>query len=49
MAKGVHSTAIQHVRMLFEAGAVGGLTDRQLLERFSARKGEAAEWAFLRP
>ena len=44
--KGVHSEALQHVRMLFEAGAVGGLTDRQLLERFRARDGEAAELAF---
>ena len=39
MARGVHAEAIQHVRMLFEAGAVGGLTDRQLLERFQARDG----------
>ena len=46
MARGVHSEALQHVRMLFEAGAVGGLTDRQLLERFRAREGEAAELAF---
>ena len=46
MAKGVNSEALQHVRMLFEAGAVGGLTDRQLLERFRAREGEAAELAF---
>ena len=46
MAKGIHSEALQHVRMLFEAGAVGGLTDRQLLERFRAREGEAAELAF---
>jgi len=46
MAKGVHSEALQHVRMLFEAGAVGGLTDRQLLERFRASEGEAAELAF---
>ena len=46
MAKGVHGEALQHVRMLFEAGAVGGLTDRQLLERFRTRDGEAAEWAF---
>jgi RNA polymerase sigma factor (sigma-70 family) len=46
MAKGIHSEASQHVRMLFEAGAVGGLTDTQLLERFQAREGEAAELAF---
>jgi RNA polymerase sigma factor (sigma-70 family) len=32
--------------MLFESGAVGGLTDRQLLERFLTRDGETAERAF---
>jgi RNA polymerase sigma factor (sigma-70 family) len=46
MARGLHGEALQHVRMLFDAGAVGGLTDRQLLERFRAREGEAAELAF---
>ena len=46
MARGIHSESLQHVRMLFEAGAVGGLTDRQLLDRFRAREGEAAELAF---
>jgi RNA polymerase sigma factor (sigma-70 family) len=46
MARGVHGESIRHVRMLFESGAVGGLTDRQLLERFLARDGEAAERAF---
>jgi RNA polymerase sigma factor (sigma-70 family) len=46
MARGVQGEALQHVRVLFEVGAVGGLTDRQLLERFRARDGEAAELAF---
>src|SRR4051812_47728615 len=46
MARGVHGKALRYVRMLFDAGAVGGLTDRQLLERFRARDGEAAERAF---
>jgi RNA polymerase sigma factor (sigma-70 family) len=46
MARAVQAEALQHVRMLFEAGAVGGLTDRQLLERFRARDGEIAELAF---
>ena len=31
---------------LFEIGAVGGLTDGQLLDRFAARRDEAAERAF---
>jgi RNA polymerase sigma factor (sigma-70 family) len=46
MARGVYGESLRHVRMLFESGAVGGLTDRQLLERFLARDGEAAERAF---
>jgi hypothetical protein len=32
--------------MLFNVGTVGGLTDGQLLERFTAQGGEAAELAF---
>jgi RNA polymerase sigma factor (sigma-70 family) len=46
MATGGYGAALRQVRRLFEAGAVGGLTDRQLLERFRAGDGEAAEWAF---
>src|SRR5262245_36106024 len=46
MARGVQTEAIQQFRMLFEAGADGGLTDRQLLERYHTRDGEAAELAF---
>jgi RNA polymerase sigma factor (sigma-70 family) len=39
---------VEQVRTLFSAGAVGGLTDGQLLERFARRGGEgdAAEAAF---
>src|SRR4051812_46145401 len=40
------SAAARHLHRLFVAGAVGGLTDGQLLERFVARRGEAAEAAF---
>jgi hypothetical protein len=35
--------ALRHVRTLFSTGAVAGLTDGQLLERFATRGGEAAE------
>jgi RNA polymerase sigma factor (sigma-70 family) len=46
MGRDVHGEALRQVCRLFEAGAVGRLTDAQLLERFRAREGEAAEWAF---
>jgi RNA polymerase sigma factor (sigma-70 family) len=36
----------RQVQSLFNVGAIGGLSDGQLLERFSARNGEAAELAF---
>ncbi len=36
----------QAIRILFEVGTVGGLTDGQLLEQFAARKTEAGEAAF---
>jgi RNA polymerase sigma factor (sigma-70 family) len=38
--------AIRHVQALFDVGTMAGLTDPQLLERFSTRNGEAAELAF---
>ena len=40
------SRALRHVRTLYTLGAVGGLSDGQLLERFATRDGEAAELAF---
>jgi RNA polymerase sigma factor (sigma-70 family) len=46
MSSNAHGTAIRHVHTLFNAGAVGGLTDRELLELFKVRRGEAAESAF---
>jgi hypothetical protein len=35
----------RHLHTLFDAGTVAGLTDRELLERFANRNGEAAELA----
>ncbi len=46
MGKGQHDVASRHVRMMFQVGTVGGLTDGQLLERFRAQSGEPAELAF---
>jgi hypothetical protein len=39
-------TALQHVKLLFEVGAIGSLSDRQLLEQFQSRARDAAEAAF---
>ena len=36
----------KHLQTLFNEGAVGALTDGELLERFVTRRGEAAEAAF---
>jgi RNA polymerase sigma factor (sigma-70 family) len=36
----------RHLQTLFEEGAVGSLTDGELLERFISRRGEPAEAAF---
>jgi RNA polymerase sigma factor (sigma-70 family) len=36
----------RHLHTLFNVGVVGGLTDGQLLEQFTCRRGEAAEVAF---
>jgi RNA polymerase sigma factor (sigma-70 family) len=46
MANGQNGAAFRHVRTLFSVGAIGGLTDGQLLERFKERDGEGAELAF---
>ncbi len=37
---------IEHIETLFDAGAIGEQTDRQLLERFTGRDRGAAELAF---
>jgi RNA polymerase sigma factor (sigma-70 family) len=39
-------TALRHIHTLFNVGTIGGLTDGQLLERFTSRDEEAAELAF---
>ena len=41
-----YGDTLRHIQMLFNVGTVGGLTDRQLLERFATGTGEAAELAF---
>ncbi len=46
MARREHGAARRQVRRLYRAGAVGGLTDAQLLERYASRGGEEAEAAF---
>ncbi len=37
---------LKGIRSLWDEGRVGALTDQQLLERFAARDGDAAESAF---
>jgi RNA polymerase sigma factor (sigma-70 family) len=46
MIRDERRTALQCVRTLFEAGTLGGLTDGQLLEKFSTREGGTSEAAF---
>ena len=43
MATNPGAAAFRSIRGLFTAGTVGGLTDRQLLERFTNRDGDGAE------
>ena len=42
----IRSAVARQVRSLLEDGAVGGLSDGELLERFATRAGDAAESAF---
>jgi RNA polymerase sigma factor (sigma-70 family) len=46
MASNLSGADFRSIRALFTAGTVGGLTDRQLLERFANRDGDGAELAF---
>ncbi len=46
MIRGQHAIALRHVQVLFDVGTMGGLTDRQLLDRFASRAENAAEPAF---
>ena len=38
--------ALLHLRTLFNVGAIGALSDGQLLERFATGRGEPRELAF---
>src|SRR5262245_61716241 len=46
MGLGKDAAVRRRLRTLFNLGAVGELTDGQLLERFATERGEAAELAF---
>jgi hypothetical protein len=46
VAVGRQGSVGRHLRTLFDVGAVGGLTDGELLSRFASGGGEAAELAF---
>jgi len=41
-----YGDALRQTQTLFESGTIAGLTDRELLDRFERRDGEAAESAF---
>jgi RNA polymerase sigma factor (sigma-70 family) len=47
MAHATASTIVRQIESLFDGGSVAGLTDRQLLERFTARRDEAGDAAFV--
>ncbi len=46
MAHELSGSSARYLSTLFDVGACSGLTDSQLLERFAAHRGEAAELAF---
>jgi RNA polymerase sigma factor (sigma-70 family) len=46
MGIGHRGIALQHLKTLFSGGMIGGLTDAQLLERFTSHRDETAELAF---
>src|SRR4051812_25279399 len=46
MAKENQGFTLRQMDTLLNVGAVGGLTDAQLLERFTSRRDEAADLAF---
>lgn len=45
MANGRTASVLRHLRVLFAAGTTTGLTDSELLERFTAKRAESAEAA----
>jgi RNA polymerase sigma factor (sigma-70 family) len=46
MGAGRNGAALRHLQALFSAGALGALTDGQLLDRFATGRGETGERAF---
>ena len=46
MVRGEQGAALRHLEVLFEVGTIGSLPDRQLLEQFRGRTGNAAAAAF---
>ena len=46
MAHAASGFVVRQIGSLFDGGSVAGLSDRQLLERFVARRDAAAETAF---
>ncbi|MFI5453829.1 MAG: sigma-70 family RNA polymerase sigma factor [Isosphaerales bacterium] len=46
MARVTSGSIVRQIESLFEGSSVAGLTDRQLLERFNARRDPAGEMAF---
>jgi RNA polymerase sigma factor (sigma-70 family) len=46
MIRGRQAIALRQVQVLFDLGTMGGLSDRQLLDRFASRADDAAEPAF---
>ena len=46
MAHRRYGTALRHIHVLFNMGMIGGMTDGQLLERFTSCDQETAELAF---
>ena len=46
MAIGDRGITLRHLNALFSVGRIGGLTDAQLLERFTSRQDETAMLAF---
>ena len=46
MSLSTPSSVVRQIETLFDAGSVTGLTDRQLIERFTARRDPAGEAAF---
>jgi HlyD family secretion protein len=46
VAIGEIGNVLRHIQVAFEVGTVTGLTDRQLVERFAARRDPGAEVAF---